>query len=138
MNSKVPINKVSFQYSFKVSIEDIDRRGHVNNIVFLKWTQMVANMHWEKLAPEELRKSVMWFVLRHEIDYIQQAFVNDTVTVFTWIEDAKGARSNRIFHIYQEDQLLAKCKTTWCLIDGKTLKPKRIDEEITKLFIIND
>lgn len=136
MNDKIPENKVSFKYSFKVNLEDIDRRGHVNNVAYLSWTQIVANMHWEKLAAEEIRNNVMWFVLRHEIDYMQQAFVNDTITIFTWIQDAKGARSNRIFHIYREDQLLAKCKTTWCLIDAKTLKPKRIDDEIMELFMV--
>ncbi|WP_117880379.1 acyl-CoA thioesterase [Aureibaculum luteum] len=136
MIDKIPENKVSFKYSFKVTLNDIDRLGHVNNVAYLAWTQMVANMHWEKLASDELKKNVQWFVLRHEVDYVQQAFNNDTLTVYTWIEDVKGARSNRIFRIYREDELLVKCKTTWCLIDAKTLKPKRIDNELADLFIV--
>ncbi|MDY7395030.1 thioesterase family protein [Aureibaculum sp. 2210JD6-5] len=136
MDDKFPTSKVSFKHSFKVTLEDIDRRGHVNNVAYLGWTQMVANMHWEKLAPDNIREKVMWFVLRHEIDYLQQAFANDTITIYTWIKDVKGARSNRMFHIYREDQLLAKCKTTWCLIDAETQKPKRIENEIAELFII--
>ena len=136
MIDKVPENKVSFKYSFKVTLNDIDRLGHVNNVAYLAWTQMVANMHWEKLASDELKKNVQWFVLRHEVDYVQQAFNNDTITIYTWIEDVKGARSNRVFRIYREDELLVKCKTTWCLIDAKTLKPKRIDNELADLFIV--
>ncbi|QCX38528.1 acyl-CoA thioesterase [Aureibaculum algae] len=136
MIDKVPENKVSFKYSFKVTLNDIDGLGHVNNVAYLAWTQMVANMHWEKLASDELKKNVQWFVLRHEVDYVQQAFNNDTITIYTWIEDVKGARSNRVFRIYREDELLVKCKTTWCLIDAKTLKPKRIDNELADLFIV--
>ena len=136
MIDKVPENKVSFKYSFKVTLNDIDRLGHVNNVAYLAWTQMVANMHWEKLASDELKKNVQWFVLRHEVDYVQQAFNNDTITIYTWIEDVKGARSNRVFRIYRDDELLVKCKTTWCLIDAKTLKPKRIDNELADLFIV--
>ncbi|MBJ2175630.1 acyl-CoA thioesterase [Aureibaculum sp. A20] len=136
MIDKVPENKVSFKYSFKVTLNDIDALGHVNNVAYLAWTQMVANMHWEKLASDELKKNVQWFVLRHEVDYVQQAFNNDTITIYTWIEDVKGARSNRVFRIYREDELLVKCKTTWCLIDAETLKPKRIDNELADLFIV--
>jgi len=136
MNEKFPEDKVSFQYSFKVTIDDIDGLGHVNNVAYLGWTQMIASMHWNKLASEEIRKDVMWFVLRHEVDYLKQAFVNDTITIYTWIEDAKGARSNRMFRIYRDDELLVKCKTTWCLIDIKTQKPKRIENEIADLFIV--
>ncbi len=135
MDDKFPKDKVSFQYSLKVTLEDIDGLGHVNNVAYLVWTQMVANMHWKKLASEKMQEKVKWFVLRHEIDYIQQAFVNDTITVYTWIADAKGARSNRMFRIYREDELLVKCKTTWCLIDADTSKPKRIDDNIASLFI---
>ncbi|RPD94508.1 acyl-CoA thioesterase [Aureibaculum marinum] len=135
-DTKIPENKVSFHYSFKVTSEDIDSLGHVNNVSYLKWTQKVASMHWKKLASEKIRTEVMWFVLRHEIDYLKQAFVNDTITVYTWIEDAKGARSNRMFRIYKDEELLVKCKTTWALIDVKTEKPKRIDDDILKLFIV--
>ncbi|MET2984526.1 acyl-CoA thioesterase [Aureibaculum conchae] len=138
MNDKIPSDKVSFQHSFKVTLEDIDGLGHVNNVTYLKWTQQVAGMHWEKLSSEKMRENVMWFVLRHEIDYVQQAFVNDAIIVYTWIEDAKGARSNRMFRIYRDDELLVKCKTTWALIDVKTQKPKRIEDEIMDLFVKND
>lgn len=136
MIDKIPENKVSFQYSFKVTLKDIDGLGHVNNVAYLAWTQMVANMHWEKLASDELKKSVQWFVLRHEVDYVKQAFINDTITVYTWIEDVKGARSTRIFRIYRGDELLVKCKTVWCLIDANTLKPKRIEQELIEMFIV--
>lgn len=136
MLDKFPKDKVSFQYSFKVTLDDIDGLGHVNNVAYLGWTQMVASMHWKKLASEKLREKVKWFVLRHEVDYLQQAFVNDIITVYTWIENAKGARSNRMFRIYRDDELLVKCKTTWCLIDAETQKPKRIEDDIVDLFII--
>ena len=135
MNDKFLKEKVSFHHTFKVTEEDIDELGHVNNVAYLKWTQSVANMHWKKLSSEKLRENVLWFVLRHEIDYIQQAFANDTLTIYTWIEDAKGARSNRMFRIFRNDELLVKCKTTWCLIDAKTQKPKRIESEISDLFM---
>ena len=135
MIEKAPVDKVSFQYSFKVSLRDIDIRNHVNNIAYLQWVQDVSGMHWESIAPKELKEDVVWFVLRHEIDYLNQAYVNDTITVVTWIDAAAGVKSTRIVHIYCEDKLLVKCKTTWCLLDAQSLKPKRIDNTISAIFI---
>ncbi len=135
MKSKIPENKVSFQHSFKVTLQDIDVLHHVNNIVYLQWVQDVSGMHWEAIASKELQKNVVWFVLRHEIDYLNQAYANDTVTVVTWIDDAAGVKSTRIVHIYCEDKLLVKCKTTWCLLDAQSFKPKRIDKDVLSIFL---
>ncbi|HBK72426.1 MAG TPA: thioesterase [Flavobacteriaceae bacterium] len=135
MVEKTPEDKVSFQYSFKVTLQDIDDRNHVNNMVYLQWVQDVSGLHWESLASKELQESVVWFVLRHEIDYINQAYANDTINVVTWIDDAAGVKSTRIVHIYCEDKLLCKCKTSWCLLDAKSLKPKRIDNDVLAIFM---
>jgi acyl-CoA thioester hydrolase len=34
----------------------------------------------------------------------------------------------------QAEKLLAKARTTWCLIDAKTQRPRRISEEVKALF----
>jgi len=135
MTDKIPKNKISFQHTFMVDASHIDIRGHVNNMVYLQWTQEVAYMHWDVLATDEIKKDIVWFVIRHEIDYLSQAFENETITVYTWIEDAKGVKSTRMFAIYRDEQLLAKCKTVWCLIDAKTQKLKRITNDILEIFI---
>ena len=134
MNNKIPKNKVSFQHSFKVISDDIDTLNHVNNAVYLKWIQEVAHLHWNVLATNEIQDSYVWMILRHEIDYLNQAFLNDTITIYTWIDETKGVKSDRIVHIYCEDKLLTKSKTTFCLLDRQSLKPKRIGAEILELF----
>lgn len=132
--SKVPQDKVSFKHSFKVKLHDIDDLNHVNNVVYLQWVLEVSGMHWNILASDAIKKDSVWVVLRHEIDYLAQAYVNDTITLYTWIGESSGVKSIRHVHIYCEEKLLVKCETTWCLVDAKTLKPKRISPEIFKLF----
>ena len=134
MEEKVPANKVSFNYSFKVNRKDLDTLNHVNNIVYLQWVQDISEKHWYKLASGKLQKEYIWMALRHEIDYLNQAFLDDTITIYTWIEDTVGAKSIRIVHVYKGDTVLVKCKTTWVLLDANTLKPKRIHKEIFELF----
>ena len=134
MTSKASNNKVSFTYSFKVTEEHLDTLNHVNNIVYLQWVQDISEKHWNSLATDQIRSANVWMALRHEIDYLNQAFLGDNISILTWIEDSAGVKSIRIVHIYKEDILLTKCKTTWVLLDSHTLKPKRIDKTILDLF----
>jgi len=134
MTSKLPKDRVSFQHSFNVQPRHIDHLNHVNNVIYLEWVQEVAYLHWNALAPVDMKATDVWVVLRHEIDYINQAYLHDTITVCTWIEKTAGVKSIRIVHIYCDEKLLTKCETTFCLLDKKTLKPKRVNEEILKLF----
>jgi len=134
MNIKVPLDKVSFQHSFKVRSDDIDSLNHVNNIVYLQWVLEISSMHWKSLITEEINDKYVWMVLRHELDYLGQAYLNDTLTLYTWIDENEGVKSTRIVHIYRGEVLLLKAETIWCLLNAKTLKPKRIGDDVMRLF----
>ena len=125
---------MKFSHSFRVSAEDIDEQGHVNNVAYLRWIQDVAVAHWRHLALEEQRKDLIWVTVRHEIDYKKQAFENDGITVTTWIGGWSKVTCERFTEIQRGDELLAKGKTIWCLIDRKTTKPTRISSELIERF----
>ncbi|MBL7857467.1 MAG: acyl-CoA thioesterase [Cyclobacteriaceae bacterium] len=128
--------KKTFQHQFKVQQADIDELGHVNNVVYLRWVQDLAEAHWKNRAPSAVQKKYFWVVLRHEIDYLHPAFPGDAISGLTWVEDFQGARSNRIVQLYLQHtgQILAEAKTTWCLLEAATMKPKRIDEDVVSVF----
>ncbi|MEN8124033.1 MAG: thioesterase family protein [Bacteroidota bacterium] len=134
MSLKVPNNSVSFHHSFFVKLEDIDELNHVNNVVYLKWINEISGKHWGILSTEEINKKYFWVVLRHEIDYLRSAKLNDEITVYTWVGESSGVKSIRHVHIYKGDTLLVKAQTTWCLMDTKTLRPTRINQEILILI----
>ncbi|MGL6268384.1 MAG: acyl-CoA thioesterase, partial [Chitinophagaceae bacterium] len=82
-----------------------------------------------------LRTELAWVVIRHEIDYFQSTKLTDKLYAQTWVESSEGVKSIRIVEIFnQSEKLLAKARTTWCLIDAETQRPKRISEEIKTLF----
>jgi len=74
-------------YSFDISVKttDIDELNHVNNNVYLRWANLAATKHWEKLSDANINKQYVWVALRHEIDYIKPAFLKDVITVKTWV-----------------------------------------------------
>ena len=132
-----PTDAVSYQHSFPVEARHLDGLNHVNNVVYLQWVNDISEKHWELLSNESLNSKYFWVCLRHEIDYLHQAVLGDEITVFTWIGESAGVKSVRNVHIYKGDILLTKIKSTWCLIDAKTLKPTRIKEDILEVLIKN-
>lgn len=134
INSATP--RVIFKHQITVLAKDIDEMGHVNNVVYLRWVQEVAEAHWKKSAPEELRAKYAWVVLRHEIDNVSPAVLNDVLIGNTWVDLPDGARSTRHVEIFNQttNKLSAKAKTTWCLLSTASMRPKRIEKDITDLF----
>lgn len=126
--------KVPYQHKIKVTADDIDELGHVNNVVYVRWVQEVAAAHWEHSAPSPLKTKYAWVVLRHEVDYKNPGFLNDEITGLTWVGEHNGARFDRFVKIQSAEKVLAEAKTTWCLLDAKTFKPIRIPEEILVLL----
>lgn len=124
-----------FRHTLQTISSDIDSLGHVNNVVYLRWVQEAAEAHWNSLTSKSERKELAWVVIRHEIDYYQSTKLTDDLYALTWVEASEGVKSIRIVEIYnQADKLLAKARTTWCLIDAKTQRPKRISDEIKNIF----
>jgi len=129
-------NEKDFSMTITVHKNDIDELGHVNNVVYVRWVQEVAAAHWDSLASHNIKQKYVWVVLRHEIDYLSAAFENDHITATTWVGESNGARSERFVHLtdIKTGKIIAKAKTTWCLLDGVTMRPKRVDEEVVKLL----
>jgi acyl-CoA thioester hydrolase len=129
-------NEKDFCISIHVTKNDIDELGHVNNVVYVRWVQEVAAAHWDSLASSEIKQKYVWVVLRHEIDYLSAAFDGDILIATTWVGESNGARSERFVHITNKitGKLIAQAKTTWCMLDGATMRPKRVDEEVVRLL----
>ncbi len=127
-------DRISYSYKIRVEKRDLDSLNHVNNVVYLQWVNDISERHWNLLASEELRKKYFWVVLRHEIDYMNQAVLDDEIEVVTWVGDSKGVRSVRHVEMYLNEKPLIKASSTWCLIDAQTLRPTRIREDVLGLL----
>ena len=126
---------VSYEHSFLVESKHLDALNHVNNVVYLQWVNDISEKHWELLSNEDLNSKYFWVCLRHEIDYLNQAILGDEIRVFTWVGESVGVKSVRNVIIYKGDLILTKIKSTWCLIDAKTLRPSRIKEDILEVLV---
>jgi acyl-CoA thioester hydrolase len=123
-----------FTLKIRVSLDDIDVLQHVNNLVYVKWMDEIATKHWAYLTKDTPLPQYIWVVVRHEIDYLKQAGLEDEITVKTWVGETKGVTSVRFMEFYKNDVLLVKAKTTWAMLDAKTYKPSRIRENVLKVL----
>ena len=120
----------------QINPSDIDELGHVNNAVYLRWVQEIATAHWRAAAPAALQTSLVWVVLRHEIDYRRPAKTGDEIVARTWVGAATGTRFERHTEIERRSDrlLLARATTIWCPLDAASGRPRRIDPALHEYF----
>jgi acyl-CoA thioester hydrolase len=125
-----------FELRFTVAPEEIDRMGHVGNIVYLRWVQELAVAHWRSAASPADQEKFLWVVVRHEIDYKRPAYAGDEILGRTWV----GAATRRAFQRHTEllrardGKLLARALTIWCPVDAATRKPTDVSTEVRERF----
>ena len=125
-----------FELCTRVTPEDIDQLGHVNNIVYLRWVQEVAVAHWFACAPEDEKATLTWIVLRHEIDYKRPGHLEDEITLRTWVGNSSRLRFERHTQILRraDGALLAEALTVWCPISLETRRPVSVSERVRGNF----
>ena len=126
----------SLEQEITVTKNDLDDLNHVNNVIYVQWIQEIAKNHWDVLVSDEIKDNYYWVLLEHHIKYLHSALLNEKIRIKTYIEETKGVKSSRKVEIYNKgtNQLLVTSKTIWCLINAKTNKPSRINDEIRKAF----
>lgn len=123
-----------FSIKFQVTADAIDTLEHVNNAVYVQWMEVVATKHWAFLTEQNPLPAYVWVVMKHEIDYKNQAFLGDEITAKTWVGETKGFTSIRHIEFYKGETLLVAAKTIWAMLDAITQKPTRIRENVLKVF----
>ena len=131
-----PEGRQVFRLEFTPTPTDIDENGHVNNVVYLRWSQDMATAHWRSLAPPDAQATWAWIALRHEVDYRRALMPGETAQARTWVaETAQGPRYDRFIRIDGPDgQMCAQIHTTWVLIEQATGRPRRVPEWIIEMF----
>jgi acyl-CoA thioester hydrolase len=128
-----------YEHALVVAADEIDRLGHVNNLVYLAWMQAAALAHsaaqgWTPDRYEQLGSG--WVVRSHTIKYLQPAYADQRLIVRTWVADMGKVSSTRRYKIVRsvDDSLLASAATEWAYVDYTTGQLRRIPEEVWRAF----
>jgi len=130
---------VSERFSFPITADeaDIDGLGHVSNLVYLRWVLEAATAHstargWDLGAYKQL--GCVWVVRRHELDYLGQVTVGQSLVAETWVDSWKQASCVRKTELIRDGQVVTRCATTWALLSLASGRPQRIPEQLFAAF----
>lgn len=125
-----------FRIKITVKPEHLDDVQHVNNVIYVQWMEDIARQHWNTFVSEELQQNVLWMIKRHEIDYINQAFLNDDLEMHTWTGDYTNVTWKRHYEIIRiaDNKKIISAASIWIPLDRKTQRPRRIDDAMLMMF----
>ena len=142
----------AFACAHRVGAEEVSALvPHANNIVILGWIDRIAELHGAHAgaARESIaREGRMWFVARHEIDYLGESFVGDELVIATWIEKLGRTSLTRTTVIAKKSEgadgaasagarstILVRASSRWAFVDLATRRPAAIPEDVRRALI---
>jgi len=134
--------EMPFQHSIDVVDAEIDELGHASNIAYVRWIQDVALAHSVAVGlTVETYRSMggVFFIRRHEIDYLRPALRGDHLEVRTWIDSVFAAKCVRGTEFAKRnadgsETIVARSLTTWGFVEIATGRPTRIPQAIRDAF----
>jgi acyl-CoA thioester hydrolase len=134
------LHPAPFVASVAVSSDALSRAvDHVSNVEFVRWLDRAAELHCDALGftrRSMLDSGLMWFVVRHEIDYVAEARHGDALIVATWVRDVQRVKSWRETLILRpaDDTVLCRAATLWVYVNLATRRPARVPAELRALL----
>lgn len=112
---------------------------HMNNIELVRLIDRAAELHSDSVGytrQELLKNGIMWFVARHEIDYLAESWPGDDLVVATWVRNFSRVKSWRDYVILRpaDETVICRATTLWVLVDLATRKPTRISQDMADRF----
>ena len=129
-----------FRHAIVVREDSLDENGHVNNVQYVQWMQDAATGHSASVGCSRITKTegATWVARSHAIEYLRPAFLDDRITVLTWVSDHRRVRSLRKYKFIRDADgvLLAKGETDWVFVDTASGKPRGIPKEVMNTFTL--
>lgn len=113
---------------------------HVPNTEYVRWLEAMAVAHSASLgytAKWHHQRGILWFVRRHEIDYLAEVFEGDVLSMATWVAGMEKARSHRRYLIVRpgDGTVICRGETVWVLMDLKARRPMRVPGSMVERYV---
>jgi acyl-CoA thioester hydrolase len=132
---EVPVR--AFRLTHAVTSEQLSALvPHANNVQIVGWIDEAARAHGDAsgLTRERMhREGRMWFVARHEIDYLAESFAGDQILVATWLTGVTRTTAMRATRVWRRCDsapdgwtLAVDALSRWVHMNLSTRRPSRI------------
>jgi acyl-CoA thioester hydrolase len=129
---------LEFTLTWPVRGYELDSNGHVNNAVYLSWSEELATAHAEAAGygrDWSVSHGGGWVIRRTEITYHRPAVYGDEVELTVRVELVRGARGVRRTTISRvaDRELLAEVLTEWVWVRIRDGRPAPAPPELVEL-----
>ncbi len=133
-------SRIVYTEEIEVQAQHCDLQNHLNNVVYVQWIQDIAIAAYRSKGYSrdiDEKNRIIWFVRRHEVDYLAPAFKGETIRLATWVERATLSTFFRRTEFTRiiDRQLLCRAITEWCYFDAGRNRPAKIPKEIKTAFL---
>jgi acyl-CoA thioester hydrolase len=133
-----------FWIDIRVEKADVDRLGHTNNAVYVRWCEQVAWAHADAVgvgfdAWERLDRAMA--VRRTELEYLAPSFEGEVLRVANWVTEVDGRlRATRHFQICRpsDEATLLRGDIYFVCIEISSGKPRRLPDEFKRAYVVLD
>lgn len=137
MNFELNLSKFPHKLNLTVRSYEVDFQGVVNNATYLNYIEL-ARIEYRKAMGVKLYKDgrfsdgLLFFVVNNSIDYLEPAFFDDKLEIYTRISFIKNSSIGFEHVIIREEsnQIIAKAKGVIVNVDQLTNRPTNIPEEV--------
>ncbi len=127
----------AFRLTRTVTIDQLSALvPHANNVQIVGWIDEAARAHGDAsgLTRERMHsEGRMWFVARHEIDYLAESFAGDEILVATWLTGVTKTTAARATKVWRRPadgtldwELAVDALSRWVHMSLGTRRPTRI------------
>ena len=109
---------------------------HANNVQIVGWIDEAARAHGDSsgLTRERMHsEGRMWFVARHEIDYLAESLAGDQILIGTWLVAVTKTTASRATKVWRRPaegtrdwELAVDALSRWVHMNLGTRRPSRI------------
>ena len=117
----------------RVEWRDVDPFGHLNNAVYLSYTQEAANeagLAYGVSHASSSEAGLGWALKRSRIEYLRPALLAEMVQIKTWLTSLRQASAVRFYSITRDSdgEQLARAESHWLTVDLDSGKPRRLPQ----------
>ncbi|PJF38317.1 MAG: hypothetical protein CUN55_17640, partial [Phototrophicales bacterium] len=71
----------------------------------------------------------LWLVRKWFVHYLKPIYLNDILTLQTWISDFRRVQSHREYVLLRGDEMVVRARANWVFIHRDTMRPARLLSE---------
>jgi len=131
-----------FEMQMRVAWQDIDAVQHVNNAIYLNYIdqcgmQVIAAHGWPITRMLDEGHAIL--IRRHQIQYRQQALLNDELVLSTWVSNVRRSTAIRHYLIKRktDDAIIAIVHSLGVWVDLNSGRPNRFPDNFLQDFAPN-